>query len=81
MSLQSQSTPTASTMAAMPAVQTAPTTCPRCGTELPRANIACNQRTCRPSALRRVSFVPYVPLESAVNQNIEHIHGDLLRIS
>jgi hypothetical protein len=75
MSLPSQSAPT------MPTAQNALTTCPRCGMVLPHPGIACNQRTCRPAALRRVTLVPFVILENDVNQRIDHVHGDLLRIS
>lgn len=72
MSLLSQFAPT------MSIAQNALTTCLRCGMALPRPGIACNQRTCRRAALRRVTFVP---LKSDVNRNIERIQGDLLRIS
>ncbi|HLX41724.1 MAG TPA: hypothetical protein VKR42_14415 [Ktedonobacteraceae bacterium] len=42
-------------------------TCPRCGKQLPVANVACNQRGCRPTALRRVSLVALAPLDNAEN--------------
>lgn len=75
MSLPSESAPT------MPTAQNAPATCPRCGMALPRLGIACNQRTCRPAALRRVTLVPFVSLENDVNQRIDYVRGDLLHIS
>lgn len=65
----------------MPTASHAPATCPRCGTALPRPGIACNQRTCRPTALRRVTLVPFVSLENADSQRIDHVHGEPLRIS
>lgn len=49
------------------ATSIAPITCPRCGMQLPVANVACNQRGCRPTALRRVSLVALAPLENAEN--------------
>jgi hypothetical protein len=58
-----------------------PATCPRCGRALPRPGVACNQRTCRPAALRRVTLVPFVSLEYAMNQRIDHVRGEMLRIS
>ena len=75
MSIESQSAATA------PAAQNVPSICPRCGMPLTRADVACNQRTCRPAALRRVTFVPLVPPECDANQGIENMHGGMLRIS
>lgn len=75
MSLQAQSAPITSN------AQNALTSCPRCGIALARPGIACNQRTCRPAALRHVTFVPIVSLENAMNQCIDHVHGDLQPIS
>jgi hypothetical protein len=74
MSLSLQSAPS------MPTTSHAPATCPRCGMVLPHPGIACNQRSCRPAALRRVTLVSFVALENEVNQRIDHVHGDLLRI-
>jgi hypothetical protein len=75
MSLPSQSAPT------MPTASHAPATCSRCGMALPRPGIACNQRSCRPAALHRVTLVSFVSLGNDVNQRIDHVHGDLQRIS
>jgi hypothetical protein len=78
MSIESQSAATSPTA---PAAQNVPSICPRCGMPLTRADVACNQRTCRPTALRRVTFVPLFPPECDADQEIENMHGGMLRIS
>lgn len=64
MSMYTQSTPVDLTRSTLSDESIALTTCPRCGKPLPDANVACNQRSCRPAALRRVLFVPLAPVEN-----------------
>lgn len=64
----------------MSTTSTALTTCPRCGKQLLNANIACNQRSCRPVALRRVLLVALASQENDTDQQSKPAQSDRVGI-